>query len=319
MGQCFLGQGEHLIGREAHCTIQLEASYVSREHARLIISADAIEIEDLDSTSGTYLDGVIVKGRIPIQPGQKLWISELYIDIERQGFGGLVEGSRLGNGGITLSGQWYYTEDGAQYGPVDEAVIVRLIRDGELPTGTPVLQEGSTDWQPARNHACFQVEIFPRKKREPTQPAPSNPLDEEKYYEHVAAELQGRNRKQGMWLMAETKAGDDAAKARSLYTEWRVEQLLEEEAKLLSEGKKAPVMAQAKPVSKTEAKKPGAVLWEFETGNNVYSSSAIGSDGTVYVGSHDNKLYAIKTESLGPAKSPWPMRGQNALHTGRLR
>ena len=61
--------------------------------------------------------------------------------------------------------QWYYNQDGAQYGPVDEAVIVRLIRDGELPTGTPVLQEGSTDWKPARNHACFQVEIYLKKKR----------------------------------------------------------------------------------------------------------------------------------------------------------
>ena len=48
------------------------------------------------------------------------------------------------------------------------------------------------------------------------------------------------------------------------------------------------------------------------------SSPAIGSNGTVYVGSYDNKLYAIKTESLGPTKSPWPMRGQNARHTGRV-
>ena len=39
--------------------------------------------------------------------------------------------------------------------------------------------------------------------------------------------------------------------------------------------------------------KPVAVLWEFETGRPVYSSPAIGSDGTVYVGSQDDKLYAI--------------------------
>jgi len=50
----------------------------------------------------------------------------------------------------------------------------------------------------------------------------------------------------------------------------------------------------------------------------VTSSPAIGSDGTVYVGSDDNKLYAIKTNSKGLAKSPWPMRGQNARHTGRM-
>jgi outer membrane protein assembly factor BamB len=64
--------------------------------------------------------------------------------------------------------------------------------------------------------------------------------------------------------------------------------------------------------------KSGVKLWEFETGFYVQSSPAIGSDGTVYVGSDDNKLYAIKTDSKGLAKSPWPMRGQNARHTGRM-
>ncbi len=62
--------------------------------------------------------------------------------------------------------------------------------------------------------------------------------------------------------------------------------------------------------------KSGVKLWEFKTGDVVYSSPAIGSDGTIYVGS--DKLYAIKTDSKGLAKSPWPMRGQNARHTGRV-
>ena len=63
-----------------------------------------------------------------------------------------------------MSNQWHYSQDGAQYGPVDETEIVRLIQDGELAPGTPVLKEGSMEWQPARNHACFQVEIYPKKK-----------------------------------------------------------------------------------------------------------------------------------------------------------
>ena len=70
---------------------------------------------------------------------------------------------------------------------------------------------------------------------------------------------------------------------------------------------------------KKESVQPSAELklWEFETGYGVVSSPAIGSDGTVYVGSNDYKLYAIKTESKGLANSPWPMRGQNPQHTGR--
>ena len=72
-----------------------------------------------------------------------------------------------------------------------------------------------------------------------------------------------------------------------------------------------------KGINQTSMARPGTVLWEFVTGNYVHSSPAIGTDGTVYVGSEDNKLYAIKTDSKGLAKSPWPMRGQNARHTGR--
>ena len=77
-------------------------------------------------------------------------------------------------------------------------------------------------------------------------------------------------------------------------------------------GKKEP----AQP-TRLDPTKHERFLWEFETGGGVYSSPAIGSDGTVYVGSYDKKLYAIKTDSKGLAKSPWPMRGQNPLHTGR--
>jgi outer membrane protein assembly factor BamB len=64
-------------------------------------------------------------------------------------------------------------------------------------------------------------------------------------------------------------------------------------------------------------KKDERLLWDFETGSGVTSSPAIGSDGTVYVGSRDNKEYALKTDSKGLAKSPWPMRGQNARRSGR--
>ena len=68
---------------------------------------------------------------------------------------------------------------------------------------------------------------------------------------------------------------------------------------------------------KVDPTKHERFLWEFETGDIVLPTPAIGSDGTVYVGSKDHRLYAIKTDSKGLAKSPWPMRGQNAQHTGR--
>ena len=49
----------------------------------------------------------------------------------------------------------------------------------------------------------------------------------------------------------------------------------------------------------------------FETESLALSSPALAADGTVYVGSNDKKIYALKSDSKGPAKSSWPMRGQN--------
>jgi len=41
-----------------------------------------------------------------------------------------------------MSHKWFYNQDGAQYGPVDEAVIIELIQDGELSPGSPVCPDG---------------------------------------------------------------------------------------------------------------------------------------------------------------------------------
>ncbi len=42
----------------------------------------------------------------------------------------------------------------------------------------------------------------------------------------------------------------------------------------------------------------------------------MGSDGTIYVGSGDGKLYAIEGNSGGLADSPWPKFGKNNRNTG---
>ena len=68
-----------------------------------------------------------------------------------------------------------------------------------------------------------------------------------------------------------------------------------------------------------EAAAPGQVLWTFMTGGEVWSSPAIGADGTVYVGSRDQKVYALSSTSVGGlANSPWPKFRADAQNTGCL-
>jgi hypothetical protein len=55
-----LQQGEVVIGRNPECGIQLSSTNVSREHARVVFRNEEYHIEDLDSTNGTYVNGIRV-------------------------------------------------------------------------------------------------------------------------------------------------------------------------------------------------------------------------------------------------------------------
>ena len=55
-----LEEGEVTIGRGPDCGIQLSASNISRKHARVIFRSEEYHVEDLDSTNGTYVNGIKV-------------------------------------------------------------------------------------------------------------------------------------------------------------------------------------------------------------------------------------------------------------------
>lgn len=42
----------------------------------------------------------------------------------------------------------------------------------------------------------------------------------------------------------------------------------------------------------------GTIKLSYTTGGRVHCSPAIGSDGTIYVGSDDNTLYAVTSQAL---------------------
>ncbi len=66
----------------------------------------------------------------------------------------------------------------------------------------------------------------------------------------------------------------------------------------------------------------GSVKWTFPTGGEIVSSAAVGSDGTVYFGSHDGKFYALdpagkkrwQTATGGPIISSPAIGSDGALY-----
>jgi pSer/pThr/pTyr-binding forkhead associated (FHA) protein len=58
----YLSEDPALIGRDPQCDIQLPDHSISRRHARVVFQYEDFVLEDLDSTNGTFVNGIrIVK------------------------------------------------------------------------------------------------------------------------------------------------------------------------------------------------------------------------------------------------------------------
>lgn len=67
--QVVLGGPRALVGRSTECDIRLDDPHVSRRHASLVQRGSTLYVQDLDSTSGTYVNGVRVGGPHVLWPG----------------------------------------------------------------------------------------------------------------------------------------------------------------------------------------------------------------------------------------------------------
>jgi DNA-binding winged helix-turn-helix (wHTH) protein len=67
-----LSEGEFVAGRGEECAVVIDASTVSRRHAKIVVGADQITVEDLESTNGTRVNGVQITVPTVIANGGKL-------------------------------------------------------------------------------------------------------------------------------------------------------------------------------------------------------------------------------------------------------
>jgi predicted component of type VI protein secretion system len=76
-GKLFLLEpGNHLLGRSRRCSITLRGQGVSRAHARMQVSPNGVEVLDLQSTNGTYLNGRLLDSGTALKHGDVIRIGK---------------------------------------------------------------------------------------------------------------------------------------------------------------------------------------------------------------------------------------------------
>ncbi len=80
VGQMFkLASGEHVVGRSTDADIRLDDEGVSRAHAKMRRRSDGtVEVSDLDSTNGTYVNGAQVR-HFTLSDGDRIQIGSVTI------------------------------------------------------------------------------------------------------------------------------------------------------------------------------------------------------------------------------------------------
>ena len=61
-----------MVGRGREADVRIPASEVSRRHARIVVDAGGVTIEDLESRNGTFVRGRPVKRATPLADGDEV-------------------------------------------------------------------------------------------------------------------------------------------------------------------------------------------------------------------------------------------------------
>jgi pSer/pThr/pTyr-binding forkhead associated (FHA) protein len=71
------------IGRATGANFIVDAHLVSRVHCQLSAVAAELEVKDLDSTNGTFVNGERITGTSRLNPGDRLGVGRVELLIER--------------------------------------------------------------------------------------------------------------------------------------------------------------------------------------------------------------------------------------------
>ena len=73
--------GEVSVGRSAECDLVVSEGQPSRQHAKIVVEAGGVFVEDLGSTNGTLVNGAPIQSS-PLQPGDRIRIGDVEMVFE---------------------------------------------------------------------------------------------------------------------------------------------------------------------------------------------------------------------------------------------
>ena len=80
-GKAFALSGDTTVGRAASCTLTLDDTFASQQHARISGPPGQYVVEDLGSTNGTYLNRQRVSGPTALNPGDRIQIGNTVLEL----------------------------------------------------------------------------------------------------------------------------------------------------------------------------------------------------------------------------------------------
>ena len=99
--------GELLLGRSEECAVILKAQAVSRKHSRLFKEGPFYYIQDLNSTNGTFVNGVKISEKTPLAHRDTIGAGSARIDFYD------AEGAMLEDTAIRLAGDFHNAPQGS--------------------------------------------------------------------------------------------------------------------------------------------------------------------------------------------------------------
>lgn len=79
--ETFINADRFVIGRDVSCNLTVDAPRISRQHAVIHCGPDVVELEDLNSSNGTWMNEDRVS-RVELQDGDEFFLGDVAVRIE---------------------------------------------------------------------------------------------------------------------------------------------------------------------------------------------------------------------------------------------